>query len=159
MSVLTMKLGEDLAEAIGQVAVNTIIESGLVRVEGPDGCEEHGHVFIYAANACEQIGQTILERFRVKEKEMTTEMSEMSEEARLVTKNVRVGDMVWFFDNSPDPRAAIVTAVHSQECVNLAVFLPCGDLVSNPPTSVLMLQGETKLGENTVWCRWPPERP
>ena len=58
-----MKLSDDLAEAIGQVAVNAIIESVLCRRD-----EAEPSLVIWNANACEQIGTTILERFDVKRK-------------------------------------------------------------------------------------------
>jgi len=66
VSVLDMGLSDDLAEAIGQVAINTVIESGLVRAKDADGNEiETPLVWIWTANAAEQIGQTIRERFAI----------------------------------------------------------------------------------------------
>lgn len=61
-----MALSDDLAEAIGQVAINAIIESGLVSVGDSDGQRVPGdYVSVWSANAAEQIGQTVLQRFKV----------------------------------------------------------------------------------------------
>lgn len=74
MSVLDMALSDDLAEAIGQVAISTVIESSLCRVEfatdTATGVEidKPTTVTVWSGNAAEQIGQTILERFKVERK-------------------------------------------------------------------------------------------
>jgi hypothetical protein len=67
MSVLDMPLSEDLSEAIGQVAINTVIESGLVSVGDAEGRPvPSDYVWVWSANAAEQIGATIRERFDVR---------------------------------------------------------------------------------------------
>lgn len=72
MGVLEMGLSDDLAEAIGQVAINVLIESALTRVslavDEATGVEieRPTTVTVYAANAAEQIGRTVMERFEVK---------------------------------------------------------------------------------------------
>lgn len=68
MAVLEMKLSDDLAEAVGQVAINAAIEGGHYRVEDASSppIEGEGHVIIWTANAAEQIGATIMERFDVR---------------------------------------------------------------------------------------------
>ena len=52
-----MGLSDELDEALGQIAVNTIIEGSLVRVESRS---DAGDVLVWSSTACEQVGQAVL---------------------------------------------------------------------------------------------------
>ncbi len=50
-----------------------------------------------------------------------------------------IGRVVWFYSTKDsEPMAAIITKVWNDECVNLAVFDPCGILFGK--TSVTLIQ-------------------
>lgn len=69
-----------------------------------------------------------------------------------------IGRIVWYWPTTPDtqPRAAIVTRVWSDTCVNLAIFDPNGNAMSNPPTSVLLLQEGNERPSGGGFCEWMP---
>lgn len=71
-----------------------------------------------------------------------------------------IGRVVWYWSAAaawqhPDaqPNPALVTFIHSDDCVNLAVFDQSGD--HKPVTTVVLWQGdgERPLGEH---CEWMP---
>lgn len=69
-----------------------------------------------------------------------------------------IGRVVWFWPAFPDgsavqPYAAIITWVHSDSLVNLAVFLADGDATS--ATSVPLYPGERDKPEG-AYCEWMP---
>jgi hypothetical protein len=72
-----------------------------------------------------------------------------------------VGRVVWFFPyvgdtfarNGRQPLAAMVTAVWSDTCVNLAVFDANG--VAHGKTSVLLVQPESE-SPGAGYCTWMP---
>jgi hypothetical protein len=71
-----------------------------------------------------------------------------------------IGRVVWFWEHddhvsNPDsqPRAAIVAHVHSDECVNLAVFDSNGN--TSGVTSVALHQGEGPK-PRPPFCEWMP---
>lgn len=67
-----------------------------------------------------------------------------------------VGRIVLFHPTPEVTHAAVVAFVHSDTCVNLAVF--DGNGVSSGKTSVLMVnpgQGKPEFGQ---FCEWPPHQ-
>jgi hypothetical protein len=73
-----------------------------------------------------------------------------------------VGRVVWFYPkdrvHSHQPHAAIVTSVHGDRCVNLAVFMPNGVPMSHPPTSVTLVQEGDAIPEGACYCCWMPHQ-
>lgn len=73
-----------------------------------------------------------------------------------------VGRVVWFFpsgkshENGDQPQAALVTHVWSDTCVNLAVFDSNGRPMTDPPTSVLLLQEGNEVPTGGNYCMWMP---
>jgi hypothetical protein len=72
-----------------------------------------------------------------------------------------IGRVVWFYrgdrHSADPPRAAIVTAVWGDRCVNLAVFEPNGVPMSHPPTSVTLVQeGDPPPPMGVPYCTWMP---
>ena len=69
-----------------------------------------------------------------------------------------IGRVVWYRANGspkPDqPYAAIVTYVHSETLVNLAIFPPEGSFTSE--SSVPLYQGEGAPPERGSYCEWMP---
>lgn len=55
-----IKVSEHLDEAVGQIAVNTVIEGSLVKVDN-GLLREDGGVLVWSATACEQIGRAVLD--------------------------------------------------------------------------------------------------
>lgn len=56
--VLVMKLPEHLAEAVGQVAINTVIESGLVSVGDAEGQAVPGNcVWVWTGKRPSRLGK------------------------------------------------------------------------------------------------------
>lgn len=69
-----------------------------------------------------------------------------------------VGRIVWYYPPSPvntSPLAAIITAVWSDQYVNLAIFSRNGEPWPNPPTSILLVQGDMTRPEGD-FCEWMP---
>lgn len=64
-----------------------------------------------------------------------------------------IGRIVHFTSDGTDVRAAIITHVWSDSCVNLSVFGPNGD--SEGKTSVLFAEDRTQA---QTWA-WPPRTP
>lgn len=60
------------------------------------------------------------------------------------------------FRQSPSSAAipAIVCCVHSDRCVNLAIFDTNGVPYTNPPTSVRLLQGDEETPGSGSFCEW-----
>ena len=71
-----------------------------------------------------------------------------------------VGRVVWFYPADrlvqDAPLAAMVTAVHSDTCVNLAVFGRNGVPMSHPPTSVMLVQPGKPVPKAGPYCEWMP---
>lgn len=74
-----------------------------------------------------------------------------------------IGRVVWFHPatNSSDSSfapapicAAIVVYVHSDTCVNLAVFDALG--ISHPKTSVQLIQDGEAPSQSGYYCEWMP---
>jgi len=71
-----------------------------------------------------------------------------------------IGRVVWFWDKSPDrpqqsqAHAALVTYVHSDTMVNLAVFDAGGH--SHPHGSVLLVQDADSEVPAGPYCEWMP---
>lgn len=74
-----------------------------------------------------------------------------------------VGRIVHYYSTSTDewinrigsePLAAIITAVHSDTCVNLTVFASYGDPASR--RDVLLVQPCTEIPESGSYCTWMP---
>ena len=71
-----------------------------------------------------------------------------------------VGRIVWYRANGdmpigvgPEPRAAMVTCVHSDRRVNLAIFGVNGEYYSR--TGITLVQPEDECPEGP-WCQWMP---
>ena len=68
-----------------------------------------------------------------------------------------IGRVVWFWPNgitlTTSPQAAIVAYVHSDTCVNLAVF--DGNGYASSRTSVTLYQGEGER-PSSAHCEWMP---
>jgi hypothetical protein len=86
------------------------------------------------------IGELVAMRLRV------DEMSAARDRVRSMENKPTIGRIVHFLHSDGGKRAAIITAVHNDECVNLAVFPPSGPSYSE--TSVLMGADAGR------WC-WP----
>jgi hypothetical protein len=72
-----------------------------------------------------------------------------------------VGRVVWFYEKKPaheniQPQAALVAHVWGDRCVNLAIFDGNGNAVSNPPTSVRLLQDDEPAPDAGCYCVWMP---
>lgn len=68
-----------------------------------------------------------------------------------------VGRVVWFrFQPDLSPLAAIVAHVWSDSCVNLAIFGQDGVPMSNPPTSVRLIQEGETPPVGCCYCEWMP---
>ncbi len=67
-----------------------------------------------------------------------------------------IGRVVHYRENSQGPFAAIVTAVHGENCVNLSVF-GLGGTASTNRTSVILRQPEDDHpGPGVAHCHWMP---
>lgn len=70
-----------------------------------------------------------------------------------------VGRIVWYYGPNcvgQQPQAAIVVYVHSDTCVNLTTFDHNGNVVVNPPRSVLLVQEGTERPAGGNFCEWMP---
>jgi len=69
-----------------------------------------------------------------------------------------VGRIVWYHPPVPhmQPLAAIVAHVWSDTCVNLAIFDANGKPMSEPPTSVLLVQEDGEVPSGGHYCTWMP---
>lgn len=71
-----------------------------------------------------------------------------------------VGRVVWFYPKNHQPNdqplAAIVAHVWSDTCVNLAIFDANGCPMSDPPTSVLLVQEGNEIPTGGHYCAWMP---
>jgi hypothetical protein len=71
-----------------------------------------------------------------------------------------IGRVVWYHPAGPivpagaQPLAALVTYVHSDTCVNLAVFDSNG--VASSQTSVFLDQGDGGAVPDSGYCEWMP---
>lgn len=63
-----------------------------------------------------------------------------------------VGRIVHYWYGKSEPRAAIITAVHSDTCVNLTTFLADGG--TEPQTSVVFIHDDDTHTDQPC-CRWP----
>lgn len=67
-----------------------------------------------------------------------------------------VGRVVHFrFNQHAEPQAALITKVHSPVCINVAIFREDGGPLSNPPTSLLLLQEGQPAPVGGSYCEWP----
>lgn len=67
-----------------------------------------------------------------------------------------VGRIVWFyFDHLGDERAAIVTAVHADETINVHVFTHSGQTCCGV-TKVRLVQEGERRPEYDHYCTWMP---
>ena len=62
-----IKVSKHLDEAVGQIAVNTVIEGSLVKVDNGLLLENKDCVLVWSATACEQIGRAVLDFLESKE--------------------------------------------------------------------------------------------
>ena len=60
-----LQLSDNLADAIGEVVIDLISESSLLSTEFEQDDDGLQLYFLWSANAAEQIGQAVRERFRV----------------------------------------------------------------------------------------------
>lgn len=70
-----------------------------------------------------------------------------------------VGRVVWYYpagEAEKPPMAAIVAAVWSDTCVNLAIFDRSGRPFEKPPTSILLLQDDNPRPSGGNFCAWMP---
>jgi hypothetical protein len=68
-----------------------------------------------------------------------------------------VGRMVHYYGpRATQPRAAIISTVWSDTCVNLAIFEHTGQVMATPPTSVLLVQDGNEIPSGGNYCIWPP---
>lgn len=58
---------------------------------------------------------------------------------------------------SDAPLAAVITKVHSEDCVNLAVLLANGSLMPDAPDHVQLFSSDSEaLPAGGCFCQWPP---
>jgi hypothetical protein len=71
-----------------------------------------------------------------------------------------VGRVVWFYPQGhqrhEQPWAALIAHVWSDTCVNLAIFNANGKPLQDPPTSVLLVQGDNEVPSGGLYCTWMP---
>lgn len=71
-----------------------------------------------------------------------------------------VGRVLHYFgkqhQSDDQPQLAMVAFVHNDRCVNIALFDAHGNVVTNPPLEVLLLQDGDVAPSKTVYCMWPP---
>lgn len=70
-----------------------------------------------------------------------------------------VGRVLWYYPRGGaegPPLAAIVACVWSDTCVNLAIFNASGTPMSDPPTSVLLVQEGNPRPTGGNFCEWMP---
>ncbi|MBA3481719.1 MAG: hypothetical protein H0T51_07880 [Pirellulales bacterium] len=68
-----------------------------------------------------------------------------------------IGRIVHYYETpTANPLAAIITAVWSMRCVNLAIFNPSGQAMSDPPTSVVLVGEAESPPTGGRFCTWPP---
>ncbi len=72
-----------------------------------------------------------------------------------------VGRIVHYYPTNPTgealaPLAAIVVAVWSDSCVNLAIFDPYGNATVDPPRSVTLIQEGVEAPTGGCYCAWWP---
>jgi len=68
-----------------------------------------------------------------------------------------VGRVVYFYDNSnPNPQAAIIAAVHTDTCINAAIFDSNGIPLTYPPRSIRLVQPGEERPPEGPFCEWMP---
>lgn len=71
-----------------------------------------------------------------------------------------VGRVVWYYPpghkSSEQPWPAIISHVHHNRCVNLAVFSKDGKPMIDPPQAVELLQDEDDAPCEGNYCAWMP---
>ncbi len=71
-----------------------------------------------------------------------------------------IGRLVHYFPrnhgDAQQPLPAIIAHVWSDSCVNLAIFDSNGVPMSNPPTSVLLVQDGAERPIGCGFCEWMP---
>lgn len=68
-----------------------------------------------------------------------------------------IGRIVLFqIDKQSQEQAAIIAAVHSDTCVNLAIFDGNGKPMAGPPTSITLVQPGQEQPEQGYFCKWMP---
>lgn len=66
-----------------------------------------------------------------------------------------IGRIVLFrLDAESQEQAAIICNVHSDSCVNLAIFDGNGKPMPSPPTSVTLVQPGADVPEAGYYCQW-----
>ena len=70
-----------------------------------------------------------------------------------------LGRVVWFYpatrSHEEPPLAAMIVCVWSDTCVNLAIFQKDGNLMEDPPTSILLIQDDNPIPSGGHYCTWP----
>lgn len=70
-----------------------------------------------------------------------------------------VGRVVHYYPpgrKNAEPQAAIITKVHEERVVNLAIFNEAGQPVLEPPTSILLVQEGDDAPDGGGYCGWMP---
>ena len=74
-----------------------------------------------------------------------------------------VGRVVWFYpqinvgvEPPSQPYAALIAFVHSDTCVNLAIFDSNGVPWQKPPTSITLVQDAADTPASGHYCTWMP---
>lgn len=68
-----------------------------------------------------------------------------------------IGRIVHYYESpTAQPLAAIITAVWSHSCVNLAIFNASGQPQSQPPTSITLVADGAERSSSGRCCTWPP---
>jgi len=68
-----------------------------------------------------------------------------------------IGRVVYFYnDSNLNPKAAIIAAVHTDTCINAAIFDSNGKPIADPPTSIKLVQPGEERPPQGPFCEWMP---
>ncbi len=68
-----------------------------------------------------------------------------------------VGRIVYYFNNSdPTPKAAIITAIHSDNCIDAVVFNENNNLLVSLASFIKLVQPEGERPQEGKFCEWMP---
>lgn len=71
-----------------------------------------------------------------------------------------IGRIVYFWpevsEREKDPLAAIITKVWDDRCINAAIFDVNGNTISDPPTSIILVQPEDERPLSGSIAEWMP---